>query len=517
MAPRGPQRKSGSSNTTSSRAARLLRSAFTLYLLCAVLYTAYSFLVKPTVHLFTGPTQAELQAAADALAVSSTNDTQSTRQVNAEEALSIAARIREDSGEALWEKKKSTGADHHRLPAAKIKVGVENTNWGINKLNWHAPSDPLAHAKISPADQAAVAELVDRKATPMAEDFFLSKAFGETLQPSKVIPYYYKASHDHAQEDITITTLVTSNRFKVFAALVERYQGPVSVTIHVTNNEGREELLESLDALYTTSPYMSTYVDVHLVIDNFDRQFNMWRNVAKFFARTDYVMMLDVDFWVCTDFRNRILSSPAIMSKLREGTAAFVVPAFEFTKQNDGLDASTFPTDKADLVALADEGSIGMFHKSWGPGHGSTNYTRYYTSKPGEVYKVHAYTHSYEPYVVFKKEGTPYCDERFIGYGGNKAACLYELYLSGVSYFVLPDDFLIHQSHPYAEKARKHERRYNRKLYTDFREELCFRYLNQFIDSGMLDTARSKNLLIECKKIKGFSSAASKLITASRS
>lgn len=82
------------------------------------------------------------------------------------------------------------------------------------------------------------------------------------------------------------------------------------------------------------------------------------------------------------------------------------------------------------------------------------------------------------------------CDERFIGYGGNKAACLFELYLSGVSFYVLPDDFLIHQSHAYAEKARKHERRYNRKLYTDFREELCFRYLNLFLDQ--IDTPRAK-------------------------
>lgn len=119
------------------------------------------------------------------------------------------------------------------------------------------------------------------------------------------------------------------------------------------------------------------------------------------------------------------------------------------------------------------------------------------------------------------------CDERFIGYGGNKAACLYELYLSGVSFYVLPDDFLIHQSHAYAEKARKHERRYNRKLYTDFREELCFRYLNLFLDQ--IESPRAKvrfedsaaaagvesrdllklhpsiqNLANECKKIKGF-------------
>lgn len=140
------------------------------------------------------------------------------------------------------------------------------------------------------------------------------------------------------------------------------------------------------------------------------------------------------------------------------------------------------------------------------------------------------------------------CDERFIGYGGNKAACLFELYLSGVSFYVLPDDFLIHQSHAYAEKARKHERKYNRKLYTDFREELCFRYLNLFLDQ--IESPRAKvravvtsllplkslrrdcpagrcvpvvltllrpcaqNLAIECKKIKGFSTTAARYIAA---
>lgn len=185
-------------------------------------------------------------------------------------------------------------------------------------------------------------------------------------------------------------------------------------------------------------------------------------NVAKFFARTDYVMMLDVDFFICTDFRSRILNSPEIMSKLRDGSAAFVVPAFEYLKQEDGEDAKTFPADKAGLMSLVHSNKIDMFHKNWQPGHGATNYTRYYASNPGEVYRVHTYTHSYEPYVVYKREGTPYCDERcvrgvtersadrrsFIGYGANKAACLYELYLSGVSFFVLPDDFLIHQSHP---------------------------------------------------------------------
>ena len=200
--------------------------------------------------------------------------------------------------------------------------------------------------------------------------------------------------------------------------------------------------------------------------------------------------MLDVDFWLCTDFRQRILESPEILSKLSSGLSAFVVPAFEFSKQSDGVDPFTFPSTKPELLKLVQEDKIGMFHKSWAPGHGSTNYTRYYEAQPGQVYKASGYTHSYEPYVIFKKEGTPWCDERFIGYGGNKAACLFELYLSGVSFYVLPDDFLIHQSHAYAEKARKHERRYNRKLYTDFREELCFRYLNLFLDQ--INSPRAK-------------------------
>lgn len=57
-------------------------------------------------------------------------------------------------------------------------------------------------------------------------------------------------------------------------------------------------------------------------------------------------MMLDVDFWVCTDFRSRILGSQEIMSRLKGGLAAFVVPAFEFSKQSDGVDPSTFPANK---------------------------------------------------------------------------------------------------------------------------------------------------------------------------
>lgn len=201
---------------------------------------------------------------------------------------------------------------------------------------------------------------------------------------------------------------------------------------------------------------MHRYVDIHLIVDPFDRQFNMWRNVAKFFVRTDYLMMLDVDFHLCTDFRHRILNDPDTLFRLDSGRAALVVPAFEYVVQEDGLDAATFPTTKTDLVNEAlDQEKIDMFHKSWLNGHGATNYSHWYASS--DLYKVTDYNFSYEPYVIFKKEGSPWCDERFIGYGANKAACLYEIYLAGIEYWVLPNDFLIHQTHSYPEGARRKE------------------------------------------------------------
>lgn len=127
---------------------------------------------------------------------------------------------------------------------------------------------------------------------------------------------------------------------------------------------------------------------------------------------------------------------------------------------------------KQRLRRLHDAGKIQVFHQAWegerfatklardNPGiggHNSSDYSRYFQAAPGDVYKVHAYQHAYEPYVIFKRDSAPWCDERFIGYGGNKASCLYEMYLAGISFYVLSDDFLIHQSHLYAEDVRKAE------------------------------------------------------------
>lgn len=182
---------------------------------------------------------------------------------------------------------------------------------------------------------------------PTSEDLFLSKAFSQSMHPLKVIPYYYRASGTFEQDEITITTLITFNRFKVFSELIKHYQGPISATVHVKPS-ATHELLDALHDLYTSTPGMSTYVDIHLVLTPFDRQLNTWRNAARLFARTEFVMMLDVDFAVCTNFRSAIRASlgAKVGQMLKEGRAALVVPAFEYVKQEDGLDQNIFPRDK---------------------------------------------------------------------------------------------------------------------------------------------------------------------------
>lgn len=98
-----------------------------------------------------------------------------------------------------------------------IAVKPRFKNW---TLFLESPDKTSLSWKTSSAisDRTAHAYSVD-------EDLFLSKAFSSSLHPSKIVPFFYRASGHFDREDITIMTIITSNRFQVFARLVERYRG----------------------------------------------------------------------------------------------------------------------------------------------------------------------------------------------------------------------------------------------------------------------------------------------------
>lgn len=52
-----------------------------------------------------------------------------------------------------------------------------------------------------------------------------SKMFGSAMGPSNIQPFFIKATHEFDNEDITIATIVTSDRFPVLGRLATRYKG----------------------------------------------------------------------------------------------------------------------------------------------------------------------------------------------------------------------------------------------------------------------------------------------------
>lgn len=63
-------------------------------------------------------------------------------------------------------------------------------------------------------------------------DPILSRAFPRLMHPSRIIPFYYRATGNFENDDITITTLISSDRFLVFRNLVRRYKGALIPATH---------------------------------------------------------------------------------------------------------------------------------------------------------------------------------------------------------------------------------------------------------------------------------------------
>ena len=102
---------------------------------------------------------------------------------------------------------------------------------------------------------------------------------------------------------------------------------------------------------------------------------------------------------------------------------------------------------------MYENGTIIHFYQNLSPrGQAPTNHTHYFLPSPHSetlttTYLVNTWKLGYEPYLIFKKDGPPWCDERFIGFGHNKEACAGEMLLSGMRFWVLKRHFITHRKH----------------------------------------------------------------------
>lgn len=59
----------------------------------------------------------------------------------------------------------------------------------------------------------------------LPENLIMSKVFSEAMGPSNMTPYFFRAKETFDKEDITMSTLVTRNRFLVLSRLASNYKG----------------------------------------------------------------------------------------------------------------------------------------------------------------------------------------------------------------------------------------------------------------------------------------------------
>ncbi|XP_037021971.2 xylosyl- and glucuronyltransferase LARGE2 isoform X3 [Artibeus jamaicensis] len=237
--------------------------------------------------------------------------------------------------------------------------------------------------------------------------------------------------------DVTLVAQLSLDRLQVLEALCRHWPGPMSLGLYLTDAEA-QQFLRFVEA----SAVLSARKDVayHVVYREGPLYpINQIRNVALAQALTPYVFLSDIDFLPAHSLYDYLRAS---IKQLQLGSgrkAALVVPAFETLHYH-----FSFPSSKAELLALLDAGSLYTFrYHEWPRGHAPTDYARWREAQA--PYRVQ-WAADYEPYVVVPRD-CPRYDPRFVGFGWNKVAHIVELDAQEYELLVLPEAFAIHLPH----------------------------------------------------------------------
>ncbi|KAJ3392051.1 hypothetical protein HDU92_008649 [Lobulomyces angularis] len=321
------------------------------------------------------------------------------------------------------------------------------------------------------------------ESNPLLKNLTVSFKVGKkVLKPTTIKPYFFKIDDEltFEESEITVTTMITIDKFKNLFNSLSTYDGPFSVVLHLQNDTQLERNLKTFTSFINTN--IITFrkrVDFHLVIDNFPKQLNFYRNIARHFTRTTLIFPLDVDFIISPKFKKNFKNDEQIMKKLFDGTSLFILPAFQFQPSLAKLkNFEEFPINKEELAKLYNNAAVRTFHGDYSLGHFDTNYKLWFSVD--KMYQIEPNSYNFEPYAVFNKNSIPWSDERFVGYGSNKSSWLYEIYLSGIDFFVVPFDFIVHQHHP--SSVVKEQGLNNKLIFREYVKEICVKYTKAFLN-----------------------------------
>ena len=193
-------------------------------------------------------------------------------------------------------------------------------------------------------------------------------------------------------------------------------------TLNVTENQYQATdcgLLTNLKIKFTEENFF---------LGNVKYPVNILRNTALAYARTPYVMNLDVDILPSYDLHAEMVS---FLRKLNETETLrktlYVVPCFESSISN-----GIFLKSKTDLIEAKRKGTIRpLWVRPCPYCQNATDYERWFSLPyPGEMsvaYSARYHSH-YEPFYIALKKTLPPFDGRFKQFGLNRASQVWYMY-----------------------------------------------------------------------------------------
>ena len=258
--------------------------------------------------------------------------------------------------------------------------------------------------------------------------------------------------------DVTLATHLDHNRLGLLEKVLNHWDGPASVAIHVTDSQVQSVVDFLLDSESLRERRNVSYHLVFRVGPSYPP--NHGRELAHRFVSTPYMFILDVDFvpsYGLYGVLKEKLENKAFGSMDK---TAIVIPAFE-----TGNHKFKIPFTKAAMVKLFVKHMVHQFHhKKFYAGHGPTNYTKYKTAtKPYSV----SWKNDYEPFYVVKSTVVSF-DHRFVARFRNKCSHSTELHMAGYKFLVFPESFVVHLPHKTNQQNMNRLRNCNKQWYRDW-------------------------------------------------
>jgi glycosyltransferase-like protein LARGE len=168
------------------------------------------------------------------------------------------------------------------------------------------------------------------------------------------------------------------------------------------------ETTNSIRKIYKKKPNLRSQIDIHLITGpsiSFNETLlptptNFHINVARFFARTEFVFFLDFDTWPTSETHSNIKRYTDLLIK----NDILILPTFVFIEDgNDTITKYNLPKTKKDVVDLVNKRNLGLQDYGWEINSGPTCLDNWL--KSDKLFHVEDYELHYRPNFVARKGG----------------------------------------------------------------------------------------------------------------